>query len=233
MRILIFGFMLLGIFGCQKKRNKKESSSEKSQILLFQTINQNPECLIYEITNSDSENPLHWSIHPTDLKLTPDNENHYLVKAQIIDSEKNIETGFINLSTPERIADYVIYDLKNPKSAGIYELKAKEVIPAVASDCFGSYELYYSKNAPQIGLQTLKEGLNLSNQKSVIAEDIAYILRDENRLEEALEYFLISTKYDSSSEYILGEIEDIYRTQNNDVKANEYKSKFEKTQKSR
>jgi tetratricopeptide (TPR) repeat protein len=217
--------MLFGLFGCTKNNNK--TSSEKRQSLLLETINQHPQCVIYEITNSASDNPLNWSIKPTDLKLIPNNENHYLVKAQIIDSEKNIETGFINLSTPERISDYVIHNLDAPKFNRPYELKDKDVIPAVASDCFGVYELYYSKISPNSGIKTLKEGLELSQQKSVIAEDIAYILRDENRLDEALKYFLISTENEPSSEYIYGEIANIYRAQGNEAKANEYKTKFE------
>jgi tetratricopeptide (TPR) repeat protein len=117
--------------------------------------------------------------------------------------------------------------LDNPKFNQSYELENKDIIPAVASDCFGLYELYYSKISPESGLKVLKDGLKLSKQKSVIAEDIGYILRDEGRLEEALEYFIISTNHEPSSEHIYGEIEDIYRAQGNEEKANEYKTKFE------
>jgi len=219
---------MFGLWGCKdsKKKNDSNYTTKTSKNALTDTIRKYPGCVIYEIKNSDSDDILNWSIEPTNLKLIPDDENHYLAKAQIIDKKQNVEDGFINLSTPERIADYVIYDLENPKSDRLYGLKNKDVIPAVASDCFGLYELYYSKNAPDLGLKTLIEGLELSDQKSVIAEDIAYILRDENRLNEALEYFLISTKYEPSSEFIFGEIEDIYRAQGNEVKAKEYKSKF-------
>jgi len=219
--------MLFGLFGCKNKKTESNTSTENKESMLIETIRKNPECVIYEITNSDSRTPLQWSIKPTNLQLIPNNENHYLVKAQIIDSEKNIETGFINISTPERISDYVIHHMDDPTFNRPYELNEKDIIPAVASDCFGLYELYYSKHLPNEGLKTLKHGLELSNQKSVIAEDIAYILRDENRLVEALEYFIISTEHEPSSEYIYGEIEDIYRIQGDEAKANEYKLKFE------
>ena len=87
--------MLFGLFGCTKNNNK--TSSEKRQSLLLETINQHPQCVIYEITNSASDNPLIWSIKPTDLKLIPNNENHYLVKAQIIDQEKNNIASIMSL----------------------------------------------------------------------------------------------------------------------------------------
>lgn len=219
--------MLFGLFGCKDKNNKTETTSKTKNYSVIETIKKNPQSLIYEITNSDSDNPLNWEIRPTELKLIPNNENHYLVKARIIDSDKNIEVGYINLSTPERISDYVIHNMEDPKFNGFHELKNNDIIPAVASDCFGLYELYYSKTSPNSGLEILKDGLTLSEQKSVIAEDIGYILRDEGRLDEALEYFIISTNHEPSSEYIYGEIEDIYRAQGNEEKANEYKSEFE------
>lgn len=100
---------------------------------------------------------MQWVITPTEFKLIPNIEGHFLVTADIIDQDENVTKGFINLITPERVADYVIYDLNNPKFSGVYELKNKDIIPSVASDCFGTYELYYSKNNPEIGLDILRE----------------------------------------------------------------------------
>ena len=120
---------------------------------LIDVIEQNLECKIFNIKNSESENPLNWLVEPTELELIPYNDGHYLVKASIIGVNKTVETGFINLITPERIVDYVIYDLKKPKFSSIHEFVDKDVIPAVASDCYGWYELYYSKKNPPLGLR--------------------------------------------------------------------------------
>lgn len=219
---------MLGLFGCKDGNKKNDSKTGKEAFALIDTIKKYPDCKIFNINNSDDENSLKWKIQPTSLQIIPDEEGHFLVKAKIIDNQQLEESGYINLSTPERIADYVIYNFNNPQFDNIYELKGKDVIPTVASDCFGLYELYYSKNNPDIGIEILKSGLDKSHQKNVIAEDLGYILRDENRLEEALEYFLISEQNEPSSEYIYSEIEGIYHSLGNDEKAEEYKLKFEK-----
>lgn len=196
--------------------------------MLIDSIRENPNCEIYKILHSDVENPLKWTIEPTSLQIIPEGEGHYLVKALIIDKTKSYETGYINLCTPERISDFVIFNLDNPKYSGVYDLENRNVIPAVASDCFGSYELFYARNNPELGIEVLKKGLHISRFKNVIAEDLGYILRDEGRELEALEYFLISEKNVPSSEYIFSEIEAIYRALGNTKKVDEYKDKFEK-----
>lgn len=201
---------------------------QKTTSILVNTIRENPDCEIYTILDSDNENLLKWRIKPTTLQIIPKSEGHYLVTALIIDKTGSYQTGYINLSTPERIADYVIFDLNNSQYSEISNLTGKNVIPAVASDCFGVYELYYSRNNPEFGIEILKKGLKISKDKSIIAEDLGYILRDEGREKEALEYFLISIENGSSSEFIFGEIENIYRSLGNNEKANEYKAKFEK-----
>lgn len=226
MKLLLIGLIMFGLFGCSDKKQKKNSTKEEPVSTLMDSIKKYPNCKIFKVENSNGS-LLQWAITPTELKIIPHSEAHFLVIADIIDKNKSKSKGYINLNTPERIADYVIYDLDNPKVCGIYDLKEKEVIPSVASDCFGLYEMYYSKFDPEIGIETLKKGLELSTEKSVIAEDIGYILRDENRLNDALKYFLISEKLKPSSEYILGEIEDIYKSQGNEKKAEEYRVKFE------
>ncbi|MEP1488925.1 MAG: hypothetical protein ABJK28_10905 [Algibacter sp.] len=198
----------------------------KATTLFVNTIEDNPDCEIFTIYNWDSENPIEWKIKPTSLQIIPKDEGHYLVKAYLVEKSGLYKSGFVNVNTPERIIDFVIYNLKEPQYSYAYDSIELDIIPAVASDCFGSYEVYYSRNNPDLSIDILKKGLKISKEKNVIAEDLGYILRDENRYKEALNYFLISEENRfSTQEFILNEIENLYRLLGNIEKANEYKLK--------
>ncbi len=76
------------------------------------------------------------------------------------------------------------------------------MIPAVAIESFGVYELFYSHIDPEVGLTVLRTGLQAAESKAPIAEDLGYILRDEGRKEEAIEAFSIAIEEGPSCEYI-------------------------------
>lgn len=173
---------------------------------IFKDINTN----IFIITNDEDDNELNWILEPTNLELIPDDENHYIVRAKEIRKNKTIDC-FIDVIISERISELVIKKsfLGSIKIQSIYEL-SNSVIPVVPSDCFGDYELYYSKENPQIGIDVLKSGLGKANNKNIVAEDLGYILRDENRNEEAIEAFLLSEKHDPSSVYTYLELSYLY-----------------------
>jgi len=181
---------------------------------------------IYNVTDEDNDDVLKWKIEPTDLELIPDEEGHYIVIAKQTLKDRTVDC-YIDLITPERIPENVIkLDTKGKVIVeSIYDL-GNTVIPAVASDCFGIYELYYSKENPQIGIDILKAGLVKSDLKTVIAEDLGYIYRDENRIDEAIDSFLISEKTNPSSEYIYQELAQLYGQLGNKVKEQEYQQKF-------
>ena len=227
MKYLIL-LIIFGLIGCNFKKKKDNLNKEKPTSELIDIIGNNSDCGIYEILNSESENPIEWTIKPTTLQIIPKGEGHYLVKAYRIEKTGIYNSAYINVSTPERIVDFVIYNLEKPKFSYAYGSIDIEVIPAIASDCFGSYEVYYSRYNPELSVKVLKEGLEKSKEKNVIAEDLGYILSDENRHKEALNYFLISEKNGASSEFIIEEIENIYRTLGNIEKAEYYKLKLEK-----
>lgn len=191
-------------------------------------LNEYNDINLFEVVDDDSEeNPLDWKIRPRAEILIPDTEAHCIVRAKMIDSNKTVRDAFIDISLPERIVDFIIYKTQNGMEfKQIYELTDIEVIPAIASECLGNYELYYSKNNPDIGIEILRTGLKLSKRPSVIAEDLGYILRDEKRYNEALDAFLISEENGVSNDYIYYEIMDLYINLNNKNKAVEYKNKF-------
>jgi len=181
---------------------------------------------IFKVTNDDNENELLWTIKPTNFQLIPEGEGHYFVKAVQTLPSSTIDC-FINIVTPERIADFVIkLDSTGKAILENYYEQENSVISTVASDCFGDYELFYSKENPQIGIDILKNGLEIAKNKNIVAEDLGYILRDENRIQEAIDAFLISEQFGPSSEYTFYELGQLFETLGQTDKQLEYEKKY-------
>lgn len=181
---------------------------------------------IFVATDQDDEDELNWTIEPTNFELLPEEENIYYVKAYQV-STNNTTGCYIGIITPERIAETVVK--KKPSgqivAESIYD-QEQTIIPAVASDCFGNYELFYAKENPKIGINVLKEGLTKAINRNIVAEDLGYILRDVERIEEAIEAFKISEQEGPSSEYIYLELSRLYRGIGQTDNELKYKQKF-------
>jgi hypothetical protein len=183
---------------------------------------------IFMVTDGSSDNELDWTVEHTDHELIPDDENFYIIKAKQVSADDTLDC-YIEIVTPERIAGTVIKkDSKGQVvSENIYDQK-QSVIPAVASECFGDYNLYYSKENPEIGIEILKSGLHKAKNKNIVSQDLGYIFRDENRITEAIEAFKISEEFGPSSEYIFFELSQLYGQLGLDDKRGEYENKFRK-----
>ena len=181
---------------------------------------------IFVVTNQDEEDELNWTIEPTDFDLLPEEENIYYVKAYQVSADSTHDC-YLGIMTPERIAETVVKRKQNGQivAESIYD-QEQETIPAVASDCYGDYELFYAKGNPQIGIDVLKEGLAKAVNKNVVAEDLGYILRDEERIEEAIEAFKISEQFGPSSEYTFLELSRLYKRLGQNSLQLEYENKF-------
>jgi len=178
------------------------------------------------VTNQEDENQLNWSIKPTELESLPNNENLYLVKAFEFLKHKTIQCYLI-IATPERIVETAIVPTPegNPSVKSIYEIENK-IIPAIASECYGNYELYYAKENPQVGIDILKDGIGHAINKNIVAEDLGYILRDEGRVLEAIEAFKISEENEPSSEFIYLELSVLFERLGNAKEQQRYQQKF-------
>lgn len=186
----------------------------------------NNKARVFVVTDDDNENELNWTIEPTNFDFLPEEDNIYYVKALQV-SEDVTSDCYLGIITPERIAETVVKKKSNGKIIveSIYD-QEKSVIPAVASECFGDYELFYAKENPQIGIDVLNEGLTKSINKNAMAEDLGYILRDEERIEEAIEAFKICELVGPSSEYIYLELSRLYKELGQEALHLEYENKF-------
>lgn len=181
---------------------------------------------VFVVTKQDEEDELNWTIEPTDFELLPEEENVYYVKALHV-STSNTSDCYIGIVTPERIVETVVKRDANGQvvAESIYD-QDQSIIPAVASNCFGVYELFYAKENSQIGIEILKDGLTKAKNKNIVAEDLGYILRDENRIEEAIEAFKISEQSGPTSEYVYLELSNLYRAIGQTDNELRYKQKF-------
>ena len=185
----------------------------------------NPQNYIFEIKNDDSDNFLDWELLPLTEEVIKREDGHFFVSARCVENEGKVIKCFINLIMPERIFDFVFFikeDIIIKKFP--YEIEG-DIICAVPSEIYGNYEMYYSKNNPEIGIDILKDGLSKTQNKSAIAEDLGYILRDENMQKEAMEAFLVAEKNTPSSEYIYHELGQLYESVGDKNKAQYYYDK--------
>jgi hypothetical protein len=181
---------------------------------------------IFIVTDQSDENELNWTIEPTDNELIPEEENIYFTKAKEVWADKTIDC-YLGVMTPERIAETVVKTDSNGQVVceSIYD-QEHTVIPIVASDCYGDYSLFYSKENPEIGIQVLKAGLSKAKNKNIVAEDLGYILRDEERIKEAIDAFTVSEEFGPTSEHTFLELSRLYGRLGRIDKKTEYEEKF-------
>src|SRR5688500_17892178 len=98
---------------------------------------------IYLVTDDDDDNVLQWEIEPTDYDVIPDQEGHFIVSAKHVYADKAVDC-YVNLITPERICDIVIKLINGSVVTEDIFMQEGNVIPSVAADCYGNYELYYA-----------------------------------------------------------------------------------------
>jgi tetratricopeptide (TPR) repeat protein len=181
---------------------------------------------IFVVIDSSPDNELDWIIEPTPFELIPDEENTYYVKGKQV-SETSITDCIIGIEMPDRIAESVLKLNKDGQvivESIVYQYDS--VIAAMASESYGDYYLYYSIENPQIGIDILTTGMAKATNKAAMAEDLAYIFREEGRLEEAIEYFQFSEQAGPSSVYIYRELFLLYKQLGQADKESYYHQKF-------
>lgn len=135
-------------------------------------------------------------------------DGFFILKAIFI-TKQGLQDCYLDVSMPERINDYA-YVQSGGEIIQIYSHRLEgDVVPAVAIEGHGVYELFYSHLKPEVGLNVLRAGLREAKKKGHIAEDIAYILRDENRHLEAIEAFSVVITERMANEYTYWERADL------------------------
>jgi hypothetical protein len=174
---------------------------------LKQALFQMPDVSIFQV-DSDDESFLDWEVEPiiaptlaADYVRDEILDGLFIIKAVHISTEGELEDCYLDVVMSERISE-TAYLQSNGEIVGIMSYRVSgEIIPTVAIEGFGLYELFYSRLKPEIGLSVLRNGLKVAKRKGYIAADMAYILRDENRKLEAIEAFDIVIAEGEANEY--------------------------------
>ncbi len=96
---------------------------------------------------------------------------------------------------PERICEFCFLQVDGE----IIRKRGRRVgdgtaIPVIAIEKFGVPQLFYARENPSVGIAVLQRGLQQAKEKKDIAFDLAVLLRQEKRKEEAIEVFSICLK---------------------------------------
>jgi hypothetical protein len=197
---------------------------------LIETITLHPTVNAFRRLKANGDDPRLWEYTAEfgDVVTEADEDGFYILGAMNIRSTTDVRRCYLDVSMPERINDYAyVFDGGELRYDYPHKLVG-EFIPAIAIDGFGLYELFYSKIAPELGIDILRRGLAASKRKRFIAQDLGYILRDEGRDAEAADMFQIAADEEISSYFIYGELADLYRKLGQTDKHRKYAALFER-----
>jgi hypothetical protein len=193
-------------------------------------ITANPDALIFRILNGNHDDPRDWDLEPLpgNVLAEAETDGFYILAAFHVLPDGSVTNCYMDCNLPERISDNAYFVRGNDLRHGCLHEFDGEIIPAVAIDCYGSYELFYSKISPEVGIDVLKRGLSAVQRKGAIAEDLGYIMRDEERYAEAAAMFEISAAEGASSYFIYGELAEAYAHLGNAEKNERYRALFKR-----
>lgn len=156
---------------------------------------------IFEVVDSDFENDfLDWKLVPLagrtlakEHTLSGLTDGKFVLAATLVLPDGRIESAYISMYLPEREIDhhYLLRGTGIEHGRGTLT-QGGQVIPAVAIEKFGAYDQFYIPGHSEVGIRVLRDGLDCAKRKAPIAKDLAYILRDEKRYAEAVEYFTLA-----------------------------------------
>ena len=174
-------------------------------------------------SESEDEDILEGEFDPIDAPVLRESEisSLFIVRAKHVLPDGTVHDCFMDVMLPERVCECVYFPQGNCiETRALQELEG-EVVCAVPIDSFGDYELFYSRIAPEIGIEVLRQGLAVAGNKGNIASDLGYIFRDEGRFAEAAEAFEIAAS-ETTDSWIFAELAACYRQLGDEVNAAKY-----------
>lgn len=122
-------------------------------------------------------------------------EGILVVAGKVVIREEPWQDCYLEVVLPERICEFcfVLTDGEIMRKRG-RRFGDGTAIPFVAIEKFGVPQLFYAKENPSAGIGVLQRGLQQAREKKDIAYDLAVLLREEKRNQEAIEAFSICLK---------------------------------------
>jgi hypothetical protein len=196
---------------------------------LIAALTEHPDVSIFAVLDSEPDDKSEWDVEPIEGEVLHESEldGYFVVKAKNVLSGGTVRDCYIDINLPERITDFAFFLCGDRLDARYHREFDGEIICAVPIDCFGVYDLFYSKNAPEVGIEVLRRGLAEIPRNRHMALDLAYILRDERRFDEAAEMFQVAVDEGESCYMIFGELADCYAKIGESDKARMYQEMFD------
>ncbi len=201
---------------------------KKVTMRLIEALTMHPTVNIFVVLDSDSDTKSDWVVKPVyeDVLNESESNHFFILKAKNVLPDATVKDCYIDMCLPERISDYAYFLCDDDLDVRYHHEFSGEIICAVPIDCFGVYEIFYSKINPDLGISILKQGLKVKPNSSYIAEDLGYILRDEERFSEAAKMFQLSVDSEPSSYFIYGELAGCYNELGHLEKAKKYQEMY-------
>ena len=122
-------------------------------------------------------------------------EGSFLVAGKVVTKDEASQDCYLEVVLPERICEFcfLLVDDEIVRKRG-RRVGDGTAIPVIAIEKFGVPQLFYARENPSVGIAVLQRGLEQAREKKDIAYDLAVLLRQEKRNEEAIEAFSICLK---------------------------------------
>src|SRR4051794_36892515 len=112
-------------------------------LLFLEAVSASPNAKFFRVVDSSAQDPAEWKLEPleTDLLSDRDSDGVHVMKALNLLPDDSARECYMDMSLPERISDYVFFVENGSLRFGYHHEFPGQIIPAVALDCFGVYEL--------------------------------------------------------------------------------------------
>jgi tetratricopeptide (TPR) repeat protein len=127
-------------------------------------------------------------------------EGVFIVAGKVVSQTGPILDCYLDIVLPERICEHsFLQDGEEIRRSRGRRLAQGTAVPAIAIEQFGVPQLFLAKENPTFGIQVLRNGLSLAREKRNIAYDLAALLRDGKKFEEAIEAYSIFLEEDPTA----------------------------------
>jgi len=119
-------------------------------------------------------------------------QGYFIVAAQLVSREGPSQPCYLDLTLPERITEH--HFMKSGDRIERRRGRRSEngtVIPVIGIEKRGDYTLFFAKEDPSAGIDILRSGIPNARHRDYLAYDLAFLLRDQKRYEEAVDAFSI------------------------------------------
>jgi len=170
-----------------------------------------------EYWEEDWDNFGAWDLQPlTGQTLAPEDvdgpfEGLFIIAAQLVTADAAPQPCYLDLVLPERIVEHYFLQTAGRITRGRgRRVLNGTMIPSIGIEKLGDYTLFFAKEDPSAGINVLTSGINKCHRKEYLADDLAHLLRDQKRYEEAIDAFSIVLSEAHNAE-ILPIVDSLYK----------------------